>query len=75
MSEHMFGVSRKKPSRADAKRMDRIARKHDCALIEVTLPGTGYQRWFVGPNRGSPFDQQMADAVYADLDAAGLGAE
>lgn len=75
MSEFMFGVSRAKPTRKDAKRMERIARKHGCSLIEGTFPGDGYKRWFAGPNRGHPFDQALADAVYADLEAAGLAGE
>lgn len=71
MSEYMFGVSRTKLSRRDAAKMQSIARKHGCTLVEASLPD-GYQRWFAGPNHGSPFDRQMSEAVYADLAAAGL---
>lgn len=72
MSEYMFGVSRSKPSRRNAARMNRIAKRHGAYLVEATIPGTGYQRWFCGPNRGFPFDAAMASAVFADLRAAGL---
>lgn len=72
MSEHMFGVSRAKPSRKDAKTMDRIAKRHGAYLVETTLPGTGYQRWFCCPNQGFPFDRATEQAVYADLAKAGL---
>lgn len=72
MSRHMFGVSRVRPTRAAAKRMQAVADKHGADLVEVTLPGTGYQRWFEGPNRGFPFDKAMSDAVWADLERAGV---
>lgn len=72
MSEYMFGVSRSKPSRRDAARMDRIAKRHGARLVEATIPGIGYQRWFAGPNLGFPFDAAMASAVCDDLRAAGL---
>jgi len=68
----MFGVSKKKPSRKDAKVMERVAKRHRCDFIEVTLPGTGYQRWFAGPNYGSPFDQAMAKAVRTELEELGV---
>lgn len=67
MSQFMFGVSREKPTRKEARRLARIAKHHGAELVECTLPGTGYQRWFEGPNLGHPFDQAMADAVYADI--------
>ena len=65
----MFGVSREKPTRRAAKRMERIAKKHGAYLVEVTLPGTGYQRWFCCPNRGQPFDHATARAVLDEIDS------
>lgn len=70
MSQHCFGVSRVRLSKTDSKKANEIADRHGCDFIEVVLPGIGYQRWFAGPNRGFPFDDQMAKAVYADLKAA-----
>jgi len=72
MSEYMFGTSRVKPSRKDAKAMAKVAKKHRCSFIEVVLPGTGYQRWFSGPNRGHPFDQTLSQGVYKDLETLGI---
>jgi hypothetical protein len=72
MSEYMFGVSRQKPTRKVAKRMESIARRHGAYLVEATIPGTGYQRWFVGPNLGHPFDRALSKAVYGDLVEAGI---
>lgn len=72
MSEYMFGTSRVKPSRKDAKTMAKVAKKHGCDFTEVVLPGTGYQHWFSGPNRGHPFDQALSKGVYSDLEALGI---
>ena len=71
MSEFMFGVSRKKPTRRDAQHMKHVAKKHGARLVEAVLPGTGYQRWFTAPNLGDPFDHQRAAAIYDDLHAIG----
>lgn len=66
MSEYMFGVSRRKPSRKDAKKMERVAERHGCTFVEANLP-EGYRRWFAAPNRGAPFDRQTENAVMAEL--------
>lgn len=72
MSEFMFDVSRQKPRRKTAKTMNQIAKQHDAYLVEATLPGVGYQRWFCGPSRGSPFDQRMSSDVTTDLVRVGI---
>ena len=72
MSEYMFGVSRQKPTRKAAKKMEQIAKRHGAYLIEGSFPGDGYKRWFVGPNRGHPFDRALSHAVYQDLVEAGI---
>jgi hypothetical protein len=72
MSEFMFGVGKGLVSQRDGKRIDAVARKHECTFVWATIPGNGAQHWFAGPNRGNPFDGAMAKAVYADLDAAGI---
>lgn len=68
MSEYCFGVSTTRPTRAIARKLERIARRHGAVMIEIEDPGSGYKRWFVGPNRGDPFDRALADAVAADVD-------
>lgn len=70
-SEHMFGVSREKPTRAAARRMRRIAAKHGAVLVEATIPGTGYQRWYACRNRGEPFDSATARAVLDEIEGRG----
>lgn len=66
----MFGVSAVRPSRAAAKQMDRIAKRHGAYLVEATIPGTGYQRWFCCRNMGEPFNSRIAKDVLADIAAA-----
>jgi hypothetical protein len=67
MTEYMFGVSHDRPTRKIARKMNTAAKKHGAYLVEAHLPGTGYQRWFCGPNRGEPFNGAMAKAVLADI--------
>ena len=71
-SQHMFGIGRRAPTVANQKKIDEIAKSHGYDFIATTLPGTGYQHWFAGPNRGNPFDRQAELAIWADLKAAGL---
>lgn len=50
---------------------DRIAKRHGCVHVNYDDP-TGTRRgWFAGPNRGFPFDDQLAAAVRADIDRHG----
>ena len=72
MSEFFFGGGRGRVRAAAAAQIDEIARRHDCRFIFARLPGEGPRYWFAGPNRGHPFDDAMARAVWADLVEAGL---
>lgn len=72
MSEYMWGNTYNKPTRAKAKKMDRICRDeggyglNEVNVKEGSTPGINnglYQGWFCGPNRGTPFDQEMAQRV------------
>ncbi len=67
MSEFMFGVSRTKPTRAIAKKLRAIAKRHGAYLVEMVDPGSGYKRWFAARNMGHPFDSNRATAVAADI--------
>lgn len=70
MSEHMYGVSKVRPPRAVAREMEQASKAAGgWGLVEATLPGTGYQRWYTGPNRGFPFDDRLARETYEALDA------
>lgn len=72
MSEFMFGTGRGRIKASAAKRIDKIAGRHGASFVTADLPGDGPRYWFAGPNLGHPFDQAMADAVWADLEHAGL---
>lgn len=64
MSEHMWGVTREKPSRATARRWDRICREAGgYGFVEVSDGFPGYLGWFAGPNRGHPFDRHLEQRV------------
>lgn len=72
MDTFMFGLTSDKPTRAAAKRMDRICREEGgLGFIENnvkpnTSPGIAngrYHAWFTAPNRGNPFNEDMARRV------------
>lgn len=71
MSEHHFGVGIGKLRDAARRRIDAVAERHGCSFHNPTLP-EGPRYWFAGPNRGTPFDERMGTAVYADLEREGL---
>lgn len=68
MSQFMFGVSRHRVSKSVERKLETIAKRHGAELVVCVLPGTGYQRWFTGPNYGAPFDGALSSAVYADIE-------
>lgn len=70
MSEYMFGVSTKRPTKHVAKIMERVAKENGAYLVEAQLPD-GYKRWYCLPRSyGSPFDDQNSKAVLSAVDAA-----
>ena len=46
--------------------VDAIARKHGACLVNYTEPNGHKRHWFAGPNKGSPFDGWLRDAVMSD---------
>lgn len=72
MSEYFFGLGPGHLSE-DARR---IAKLHGADLVNYNDPGTGARRhWFTGPNRGEPFDRQLAAEVSGALEKAGVNQE
>jgi len=68
MSEHFFGLGDGyMPAAADE-----VARKHGACLVNYTEPHGKRRHWFACPNRGEPFDSSTANAVMADIEAAGI---
>lgn len=70
-----------------SRRAAAVARKLGATLINYTDPGCACgggcrddcpklrRHWFEGPNRGAPFDGQLAREVCAALEAAGIKAK
>jgi hypothetical protein len=67
MSEHMFLVRRGKLTSLEVEQRERIAKFHGIAFVYANIPGTGWQSWFSGPNRGAPFDDALARTVALDV--------
>ncbi len=74
MGEYMFSIRYNRPSRKIAKRLDTICREeggYGYTEVNVTdgdaigINNGRYQGWFVGPNLGSPFDDDLAKRVKA----------
>lgn len=72
MSEFMWGVTYRQPSRAVARKMDAICRAEggrgfeEVNVREGSCPGINngrYQGWFSGPNHGGPHDQELVRRV------------
>ena len=61
-----FNVKRGKQTREQIAFHDRIARRHGCVYVYVYDPGNGWMGWYEGPNRGFPFDSQLAKAISED---------
>lgn len=75
MSTYHFGLGNGRVKASIVKQAERIAKRHDAYFVATTLPGQGHRFWFSGPNLGFPFDRAMAQAVKADLVAAGIADE
>jgi hypothetical protein len=72
MSQHCFGIIKTRLPLTVCRRLERIAEKHGADFVWTTIPGTGWQGWFTGPNVGFPFTRHLEDAVRNDIEAAGL---
>ena len=74
MSEHMFLLTKKRLTQAQAARIDMIVK--DCGGLRfcgpVDLPGNNPTGWCVGPNLGSPFDIDLRQRVLLELEAQEL---
>jgi len=66
-SPFMFGVRHGVVSRAEQRHRESVASRHDCSWIYTRDPGQGLLSWFEAPNRGDPFNSDLARRVAADL--------
>lgn len=67
MSEFLFGTHN---GHLNVK-ADRIARRHGAVHVNYTEPGGRKRGWFAAPNRGNPFDAELAARINAEIEAAG----
>lgn len=72
MSDYMFLSGRGRITDSVARRVRLIARAHGAEFVHVNLPGDGWRFWFVGPNRGFPFDRALENEVADSLRKKGL---
>lgn len=76
MSVYLFLLTRKKVTRAQAKRIDRIVREcggDGFVCPEGGLPGNATTGWCTGPNLGHPFDGDLRQTVLAEIERQKLG--
>ncbi len=75
MSEYMWGCCRERLSQQEVRRRDRACRAeggYGYTQIDEshgTAAGGRWIGWYSGPNRGEPFDRQLAAAVETRLRA------
>lgn len=75
MSEYLFGTVHHKLSAREVWRRDRICREeggYGFSQIDEshgTAAGGRWLGWYSGPNRGNPFDQELAARVLARVAA------
>ncbi len=75
MSEFFFAVSHQPVPAKVARARHRIAREVGGAhvgYVATKLPD-GYRAWGYGPNRGNPFDADLAERVRTAWAAGGVG--
>ena len=71
MNKYLFGVSSRKPKKAELKTLQIIASKNDCEFIAADLPD-GFKMWFNTDDYGSASNRATSRAVYEDINLAGL---
>jgi hypothetical protein len=67
MGEYFFGLHVGHMTAA----ADRIAARHGCAHVNFTEPRGERRGWFTCENFGSPFNEDRASGVLAEIKAAG----
>lgn len=75
MSEYFFAVGHLPVPAKVARKRDTIAREvggKGCGYVAAKLPD-GHRSWGFGPNRGHPFDGDLAQRVRDAWTAGGVG--
>lgn len=66
-NENMFGVTRVRPTKKQVKILDKIAKEEGAYEFIWILNAGQPLGWFVGPNRGFPFDRDMSERVLSKV--------
>lgn len=66
---HFLGYCR--PTRRDARKAARIARRHGAEFVELAVPGNRTRWWFESQDDGHR-KRATTDAIVADLEAEGV---
>lgn len=74
MSDFQFGVTHRRVTQKEASRLNTICRKEGGFgfIGPVDLPGNPVKGWMRGPNKGLPFDGDLARRVLAAVEAEGI---
>ena len=67
MSEYHFGYGHGRLSPQEYQRIADIIRKHGMTITNAKRPGEGWVYWFAAPDRGEPFNDELAKAVMAEV--------
>jgi hypothetical protein len=71
MSEFMFGATRRKLTKKEENLRDRICcEEGGYGYTQIKKPTGEWIGWFSAPNRGNPFDQRLANRIFARLEKA-----
>lgn len=77
MTEHMFGITKRRLSARDAKRRDTICKReggYGYTQYDQSMRGQGdWLGWFSGPDNGRPFTDALARRVLAAVAAVEEG--
>ena len=72
MGEHMWGCTRRKLSLTKSRRIDKLATKHGATFQTVRESDGRELSWFSCINRGDPHNKDVEEAVWTELEKAGL---
>jgi len=74
MSDHHFGVEKKKYSRTEIKKIEKIEQECGVTHVRANIPGEGDMAWFAVRDYGEPWNGIKRTEVRAAMERAGLWA-
>jgi hypothetical protein len=71
MSEFLFGTTRERLTKRERTLRDRICvQEGGYGFTQIQEPTGDWLGWYAAPNKGEPFDRQLAARVLARVEAA-----